>query len=57
VVRLPYSRPDRLGTDDLHVSPAAFEAFLAVAAGAGLVVRDRPRIGPNKAALLAKPAS
>jgi SAM-dependent methyltransferase len=38
----------------LHVSRAAFEASLAVAAEAGLVVRDRPRIGPNKAALLAK---
>ena len=41
----------------LHVSRAAFEASLAVAAGAGLVVRDRPRIGPNKAALLAKSAA
>jgi ubiquinone/menaquinone biosynthesis C-methylase UbiE len=41
----------------LHVSRAAFEASLAVAAGAGLVVRARPRIGPNKAALLAKSAA
>jgi ubiquinone/menaquinone biosynthesis C-methylase UbiE len=41
----------------LHVSRAAFEVSLAVAAGAGLVVRDRPRIGPNKVALLAKPAA
>jgi ubiquinone/menaquinone biosynthesis C-methylase UbiE len=38
----------------LHVSRAAFEVSLAAAAGAGLVVRDRPRIGPSKAALLGK---
>ena len=40
----------------LHVSRAAFEASLAVAARAGLHVTRRPRIGPNKAALLAKSA-
>jgi ubiquinone/menaquinone biosynthesis C-methylase UbiE len=40
----------------LHVSRAAFEASLEIAAEAGLVVRDRPRIGPNKAALLRKSA-
>jgi len=41
----------------LHVSRAAFEASLAVAAGAGLRVARRPGIGPNKAALLAKSAA
>jgi SAM-dependent methyltransferase len=41
----------------LHVSRAAFEASLAVAERAGLVVARRPRIGPNKAALLAKSAA
>jgi ubiquinone/menaquinone biosynthesis C-methylase UbiE len=40
----------------LHVSRAAFESSLAVAGRAGLVVRDRPRIGPSKAALLRKVA-
>ena len=38
----------------LHVSRAAFEASLAVAERAGLRVARRPRIGPNKVALLAK---
>ncbi len=38
----------------LHVSRAAFESSLAVAERAGLVVRDRPRIGPNKTALLTR---
>jgi ubiquinone/menaquinone biosynthesis C-methylase UbiE len=36
----------------LHVSRAAFEASLAVAERAGLRVVGRPRIGPNKVALL-----
>jgi ubiquinone/menaquinone biosynthesis C-methylase UbiE len=36
----------------LHVSRAAFEARLALAEPAGLRVVERPRIGPNKAALL-----
>jgi SAM-dependent methyltransferase len=40
----------------LHVSRAAFEASLAVAERAGLRVAGRPRIGPNKVALLAKSA-
>jgi ubiquinone/menaquinone biosynthesis C-methylase UbiE len=39
----------------LHVSRAAFEASLAVAEGSGLRVAGRPRIGPNKVALLVKP--
>jgi ubiquinone/menaquinone biosynthesis C-methylase UbiE len=38
----------------LHVSRAAFESSLAVAQRAGLVVARRPRIGPNKAVLLAR---
>jgi len=38
----------------LHVSRAGFEASLAAAGGAGLRVARRPRIGPNKVALLAK---
>jgi SAM-dependent methyltransferase len=38
----------------LHVSSAGFEASLATAEGAGLRVAARPRIGRNKAALLAK---
>lgn len=38
----------------LHVSRAAFESSLALAARAGLVVRDRPKIGRNRAALLAR---
>jgi ubiquinone/menaquinone biosynthesis C-methylase UbiE len=38
----------------LHVSLAAFDASLAVARGAGLVVRDRPRTGLSRAALLAR---
>ena len=38
----------------LHVSRAAFERSLAVAESAGLRVAARPRIGPGKAALLAK---
>jgi SAM-dependent methyltransferase len=38
----------------LHVSRAGFEASLATAERAGLRVAGRPRIGPNKAALLAK---
>jgi SAM-dependent methyltransferase len=41
----------------LHVPRAAFEATLATAEGAGLRVAGRPRIGPNKAALLAKPVA
>jgi ubiquinone/menaquinone biosynthesis C-methylase UbiE len=41
----------------LHVARAAFEATLATAEGAGLRVAGRPRLGPNKAALLAKPAA
>jgi len=40
----------------LHVSRAAFEASLAVAERAGLCLARRPRIGPNKVALLAKSA-
>jgi ubiquinone/menaquinone biosynthesis C-methylase UbiE len=36
----------------LHVSRATFEASLAVAEAAGLRVARRPRIGPNKVALL-----
>jgi ubiquinone/menaquinone biosynthesis C-methylase UbiE len=40
----------------LHVPRAAFEASLAVAERAGLRVARRPRIGPNKVALLAKSA-
>jgi ubiquinone/menaquinone biosynthesis C-methylase UbiE len=38
----------------LHVSRAGFEASLAAAEGAGLRVARRPRIGPNKVALLTK---
>jgi len=38
----------------LHVSRAAFEASLAVAGREGLHVASRPRIGPNKVALLVK---
>lgn len=38
----------------LHVSRAAFEKSLAIAEAAGLRVARRPRIGPNKVALLAK---
>jgi ubiquinone/menaquinone biosynthesis C-methylase UbiE len=38
----------------LHVSRAAFESSLALAARAGLVVRDRPKIGFNRAALLGR---
>ena len=38
----------------LHVSRAAFESSLALAERAGLLVRDRPGIGPNKTALLAR---
>jgi len=38
----------------LHVARAAFESSLAVAERAGLVVRERPRIGLNRAALLAR---
>jgi SAM-dependent methyltransferase len=41
----------------LHVSRAAFEASLAVATGAGLRVLSRPRIGPNRTALLARSAA
>ncbi len=36
----------------LHVSRAGFGRSLAAAEGAGLRVASRPRIGPNKAALL-----
>jgi ubiquinone/menaquinone biosynthesis C-methylase UbiE len=39
----------------LHVSHAAFERSLAVAEGAGLRVARRPRVGPNKVAVLEKP--
>jgi ubiquinone/menaquinone biosynthesis C-methylase UbiE len=38
----------------LHVSRGAFESSLALADRAGLVVRDRPRIGFNHAALLGR---
>jgi ubiquinone/menaquinone biosynthesis C-methylase UbiE len=38
----------------LHVSRAAFESSLALAVRAGLVVRDRPKIGLSRAALLAR---
>jgi ubiquinone/menaquinone biosynthesis C-methylase UbiE len=38
----------------LHVSRGAFESSLARAARSGLVVRDRPKIGRNRAALLAR---
>jgi ubiquinone/menaquinone biosynthesis C-methylase UbiE len=38
----------------LHVSRAVFEKSLAIAEGAGLRVAARPRIGPNKVALLTK---
>jgi SAM-dependent methyltransferase len=38
----------------LHVSRAAFESSLALAARAGLVVRDRPKIGRHRAALLGR---
>jgi ubiquinone/menaquinone biosynthesis C-methylase UbiE len=41
----------------LHVSRAAFESSLAGARRAGLVVRDRPRIGLNHAALLGRRAA
>jgi ubiquinone/menaquinone biosynthesis C-methylase UbiE len=41
----------------LHVSRAAFEASLVVAERAGLRVARRPRIGPNKVALLARSAA
>ena len=41
----------------LHVSGGAFEKSLATAGRAGLRIAQRPRIGPNKAALLAKSAS
>jgi ubiquinone/menaquinone biosynthesis C-methylase UbiE len=36
----------------LHVSRTGFERSLAAAEGAGLRVAGRPRIGPNKSALL-----
>jgi ubiquinone/menaquinone biosynthesis C-methylase UbiE len=39
----------------LHVSHAAFERSLAVAECAGLRVARRPRVGPNKVAVLEKP--
>jgi ubiquinone/menaquinone biosynthesis C-methylase UbiE len=39
----------------LHVSRAAFERSLAVAECAGLRVARRPRVGPNKVAVLEKP--
>jgi ubiquinone/menaquinone biosynthesis C-methylase UbiE len=38
----------------LHVSRAAFESSLALAVRSGLVVRDRPKIGRNRAAVLAR---
>jgi ubiquinone/menaquinone biosynthesis C-methylase UbiE len=38
----------------LHVSRPAFEASLAVAERSGLHLTSRPRIGPNKVALLTK---
>jgi SAM-dependent methyltransferase len=38
----------------LHVSRAGFESSLALGERAGLVVRERPRIGLNRAALLAR---
>ncbi len=41
----------------LHVSRAAFEGSLAVAAGAGLQVADRPRIGRSRVARLVKSAA
>jgi ubiquinone/menaquinone biosynthesis C-methylase UbiE len=41
----------------LHVSRAAFASSLAVAERAGLVVRDRPRVGLSQAALLARGAA
>ena len=41
----------------LHVSRAAFEASLAVAERSGLRLASRPRIGPNKVALLTKSAT
>jgi SAM-dependent methyltransferase len=41
----------------LHVSRAVFEKSLAIAEGAGLRVAARPRIGPNKVALLTKSAA
>jgi ubiquinone/menaquinone biosynthesis C-methylase UbiE len=41
----------------LHVSRAGFEASLAAAGGAGLRVARRPRIGPNKVAVLTKSAA
>ena len=40
----------------LHVPRSAFEESLAVAGRAGLRVASRPRIGPNKVALLTRPA-
>ena len=39
----------------LHVSRGAFEESLAAAGRAGLRVAARPRIGPNKTALLVRP--
>ena len=41
----------------LHVSRAGFEASLAVAERSGLRLASRPRIGPNKVALLTKPTA
>jgi ubiquinone/menaquinone biosynthesis C-methylase UbiE len=41
----------------LHVSRRAFEESLAAAGREGLRVASRPRIGPNKVALLAKSAA
>ena len=38
----------------LHVSSRAFEESLSVPGRTGLRVAARPRIGPNKAALLVK---
>jgi ubiquinone/menaquinone biosynthesis C-methylase UbiE len=38
----------------LHVSRAVFESSLALAVGAGLVVRDRPKIGRNRTAVLGR---
>ena len=38
----------------LHVSRAAFESSLELAQRTGLVVRDRPKVGFNRAALLAR---
>ena len=56
-VLAPFVRPGMLVVEPpLLVSRAAFERSLAAAVGAGLGVTRRPRLGPNKVAVLEKHA-